>query len=115
MILKAEHFTGCIEKIAQAITSMTGRSPTGLKSSSISNNDFNSGSYNSNINTNKKLNINSTMSKSRNKADLQPLHKDSKVISGPTDMGTSRKMGGKQKYLGNIEDKRITFNHLRGR
>ena len=104
MILKSSHFAGRIEKIAKAITSMIGSSSTGLKSSSVSNN-----------NRNNNIDINSTISKSREKADLQPLHKDSKVISGPTDMVTSNKMGGKQTYLGNIEDKRITFNHLRNR
>ena len=112
MILKSSHFAGRIEKIAQAITSITSSSSSGSKNLFGSKNSITSGSY-GNKSQNKRINLDSTLSKSRDKADLQPLHKNSRIVNDPSDKTTETKMNRKQTYLGNIEDKRITFNHLR--
>lgn len=111
MILKSSHFAGRIEKIAQAITSITSSSSSGSKNLFGSKNSITSGSYSNS--RNKRINLDSTLSKSRDKADLQPLHKNSRIVNDPSDKTTETKMNRKQTYLGNIEDKRITFNHLR--
>lgn len=107
MILKSEHFFGRFEKIAQSITSLT--SSSSLRSSSKTMGGKRSGSFNSTSQDNRgKLNLQSTLSKSRDKADLQPLHKDTETIYRPADQPFASKMRNKQQHLSHLEDKRIT-------
>ena len=109
MFLKSEHFSGRFEKIAQSIlSSSSGKSSSFGSSNGLSNNSYGGRGV-------KTLQLDNTLSKAREKADLQPLHKDSTIIKTPKDQPTAMKMNDKQDYLGNIEDKRITFNHLRSR
>jgi len=110
MFLKLNHFSGLFEKIAQNITGITQSSSSSSKNylSSGNNKSFdNSSSSNSGS-----LNLNSTLSKARHKADLQPLHKDTNTIFRPADAPFANKMENKQEYLSHIEDKRITKHHL---
>ena len=110
MILKSEHFSELFEKIAQNITEISQSNSSSSKNSTsyrgINNNSFSSGRQN------KGLNLQSTLSKSRDKADLQPLHKDTDTIYRPADAPFAIKIRNKQEYLSHIEDKRITKNHL---
>lgn len=112
MILTPKHFTGRFEKIAQSITEITQSSSSGLKSSSGSRSGSLLGPYKTRGSS---LNLQSTLTKSRQKADLQPLHKDTNTIYKPADAPFGSKMRNKQEHLGHIEDKRITFHHLRGK
>ena len=117
MFLKADHFSGLFEKIAQSITELTAstssrsRSSETLGNKNLSSRDFNYGSRDNRD----KLNLQSTISKARDKADLQPLHKDTGIIYKPADQPFGSRMRNKQEYLGHIEDKRITHHHNRNR
>lgn len=116
MILKSSHFGGLFEKIAQNITEITQSSSSSSKSSTSSGNKnsfFNDNDYNGR--RSRELNLQSTISKARDKADLQPLHKDTGIIYRPADAPFASKMRNKQEYLGHLEDKRITHHHLRGK
>jgi len=116
VVLKSTNFDGLFEKIAQNITEITQSSSSSLNKSISSGNKnslFDNNDYNGRID--RKLNLQSTLSKSRDKADLQPLHKDTGIIYKPSDQLFASRMRNKQEYLGNIEDKRITNNHLRGK
>ena len=101
MILTSEHFNGRFEKIAQSVMNLN--SGNSIKNN-LSNND--SGS---------RLNVSNTISKVREKGDVQPLHKDTRIIDVPRDQPHAIKMTRKQNYLSDIEDKRITYNHLRSK
>ena len=117
MILKSKYFTGRFEKIAQTVTELTvgtssrSRSGETLGSKNLDSRDFNYGARDNRD----KLNLQSTIAKSRDKADLQPLHKDTGIIFRPADAPFGSRMRNKQEYLGHIEDKRITHHHLRNR
>jgi hypothetical protein len=115
-MLKVTHFEGLFEKIAQ-VTEVTTSSSSKSKSSSGSSDGYGLGNKNRLFNGRRsdRMNLQSTISKSREKADLQPLHKDTGATFRPADAPEANRMYGKQKYLGGIEDKRITFNHLRNR
>lgn len=113
MILRTEHFDGLLQKIAQTMSSYS----SGGLYGSTSNNSLG-------IKKPKKISYPKprkrgfrvrTFSQYRSQADLQPLHKDSKRIKNPTDRITTRKMGNKQKYLGDIKDNRMLNDHLRNR
>ena len=109
--MKSEYFSGLFEKIAQNIAEITQSSSFNSKNST--NYGGSSGnSFNSYGKSNRSQNLQSTLSKSRDKADIQPLHKDTNTIYRPADVTTASRMSNKQKYLGHIEDKRITKNHL---
>ncbi len=114
MILKASYFFGQFEKIAQNITEIT-HSTSSRSKSSLSSGNSSGDSMFKNRRRDDTLNLQSTISKAREKADLQPLHKDTGTIYKPADSQFSSRMRNKQEYLGNIEDKRITHHHLRNR
>ena len=57
--------------------------------------------------------VNNTLSKAREKHDVQPLSKDRRSVRKPMDRPFGRKMFKTQKRLGQLEDKRITHSHLK--
>lgn len=56
----------------------------------------------------KQTNLQSTLNKTRSKADLQPLHKDSPDINKPMDTSTVSVDKSMNQNLSHIEDKRLT-------
>ena len=119
MILKAEHFNGQLKKIAQAITEleMGSKSSSGSSSGSGSKNSLGwkspkDDSYYKPRRRDFKVR---TFSQYRDRADLQPLHKDSQNIKNPPDVVTMKKMDNKQDFLGDIKDNRMLHDHLRNR
>jgi len=61
------------------------------------------------------ISLQNTLHKSREKADLQPLHSETNIVAKPFDAPTAVKFSNKQGTLGHIEDKRITNHHNRRR
>jgi len=110
MFLKTKYLNELFEKIAQSITKITqsGSLNKSALSSSENKNTFKPSN-------NKSLDLQSTISKARDKADLQPLHRNTGIVYKPADRLFASKMRNKQEYLGDIEDKRITYHHLRNR
>ena len=52
-------------------------------------------------------NLQATIVKSRNKADLQPLHANSNIIGKPTDLDTQAVASDSSKGLSHLKDNRI--------
>lgn len=115
MILKSEHFNGQLKKIAQSITELEVGSKSNLNNSSGSSSSLGlkDPKYDNYYKPRRRDFKVRTFSQYRDKADLQPLHKDSQNIKNPPDMLTVKKMDNKQDYLGNIKDNRMLFDHLR--
>jgi len=111
--LRSEHWAGRFEKIAQSMISLSKPSPIKTGLSSAINGDLRDRSSRK-LNNTDTLDLDNTLSKARDKADLQPLHRNTNIRDIPRDQPTAIKFNKKQKYLGDIEDKRITRHHLRG-
>jgi len=108
--INSEYFKGYLSKIAQSINGLDrGRS---LTQSNISKNKTGFGTREK---FRKKLDISNTISKQRDNADLQPLHKDSNAIKSVKDSPTTTMMSNKQKYLSHLEDTRLTHHGLKNK
>ena len=57
-------------------------------------------------------NLNNTLSKARTNTDLEPLHKDSGIISKPMDMATQITSRQQNQSLSHLIDGRIKRNRL---
>jgi len=56
---------------------------------------------------NKKINLQSTISKTRSNADVQPLYKDKSQINKPSDIETIQIDRGSTNRLGHMKDTRL--------
>jgi len=111
MILKSCHFDERFEKIAQSILEFeTGsyfrdRSYSSSKNSSTDSFGFDGTDT---------PDISDTISKVRENADLQPLHKDKKQLKDiPRDVPHAITMGKKQTHLGRLVDRRLVDHKLK--
>ena len=108
--INSEYFKGYLSKIAQSINSIS-------KGFSLTSNyaTKNKAAFGTKTKFRKKLDISNTISKQRDNADLQPLHKDSTRIKSIKDSPTTTMMGNKQKYLSHLEDTRLTHHNLKNK
>lgn len=118
MILRSKYLNGQFDKIAKKTGSIVGAELGSSYRSRVSNSvtsdtqgmkQYNYGTRDNDIN------LQSTLSKSRDKSDLQPLHKNTGINYKPADSEFASRMRSSQERLSDIEDKRITRHKLRNK
>jgi len=99
VLIKSKYFNGRFEKIAQSLLGEVVRNSP----------EYGSADKEDLTETpSENLNISNTISKVRKNADIQPLHKDTRINDIPRDIPFAIKMRDKQDHLSHLEDKRIT-------
>jgi len=64
-------------------------------------------------NVKRRDNLQSTITKTRDKADVQPLHKDTSDLNRPTDISVIQTDRSKNRSLSHLKDTRITAPHTK--